>query len=479
MIKDTLSENGEIVQKQTKRQANLFLILALLFGLLLILIEPPFVIPDENKHYLNVIRVSHGGIFADVQDGQSGAYITADEYAFLSAFDGKYVNNSETYNTDIAFEHLGAPADGEEVFFASGDVAINPTPYLLPGLAIALARVLSFFSLNAFGGYLIGKFVNLLFFALIVRWALLRTKYLRNTMFLLGLMPMTIFQAASVSYDAYVISAAFLLFAFLTKILTAEPDVRISLEDVVAICLAAALLIGVKIAYAPLLLVLFAIPIRRFGSWKRYIACIAAVGVIGGLFYGVPTLFNGMRLSGCETVLTDAQIAQNAYVSENPTILLSVIPHTLGVFFFYWLESFFGILGWLDTPFPVFFVVLFLLSLLFVALAELSSIRMLKVKPRILAWLGVTVFFVGTVYTMYVSWNPVLTGIVGGTIAYGGQGRYFIPIAPFVFLIAANPLVYRWKIKEATTAICERATPLISLTYLTLTVILVFIRYWM
>ena len=468
-------QGGE--QERIRKMANLFLLFALIFGLILIFIEPPFVIPDEYKHYINICRISHGGVFPDVENKMIGSYITAEEKNFLEIFEGLYVNNDNIYDLHSAVAHSQRIPDSTMVFYPTTDATIKPTPYLIPAVTIAIVR---FFlgSLNAFNAYLVAKLANLVFYAVIVRWALLRTKALHNTMFLLALMPMTIFQAASASYDSCLMASSFLLFAFLTKILLSDADCQICREDVFAICLASVFLVGVKIAYAPILLVLLAIPIVKFGSLKRYFQCIGLVAGIAVLFYLAPSIVIRVISANAETVLTEAEIAQQAYIRENFWVFPKMVWKTTLYYHDFWEESFFGILGWLDTRFPKFFVTLFFFALVSTALTEVSSIQNLCWKARLFSWVGITTFFIGSVCKMYVSWNPVL-GIVGGEIAHGMQGRYFIPIALFMIVVLANPLLCRLKFRKTIDGFRANAVPVTALISSIMTVLVVFIRYWM
>ena len=159
--------NPESVQGQekTRKTASLFLLLALIFGLILIFIEPPFVIPDENKHYINICRISHGGLFPDVENGRMGSYITAEERDFLAIFEGKFVNNDNTYDLHSAVAHSQRTPDPTMVFYPTTDAGIMPMSYLIPSIAIILVRILNG-SLNAFNAYLVAKFANLIFMRL-------------------------------------------------------------------------------------------------------------------------------------------------------------------------------------------------------------------------------------------------------------------------------------------------------------------------
>ena len=81
-------------QQKATRLASRFFLLAMIFGLILIFLEPPFVGPDENAHFVNICRISRGGLFADVEDGKIGCYISDEELNYLLQYGGYYNGES-------------------------------------------------------------------------------------------------------------------------------------------------------------------------------------------------------------------------------------------------------------------------------------------------------------------------------------------------------------------------------------------------
>ncbi len=472
---ELLSMRAEKEAKQM-RLSKLFFVLAIVFGLIMIFLEPPFVCPDENAHFINICRISRGGLFVDMQDGKPGSYVSDEEFDFLANY-AKYNGQGNTTRFDYATMRelsLREPSD-HLVFMQTHLSAINPTAYILPAFAVALTRLFTG-PVNAYGILLISKIVNLLFYATVLRLAIRKAGAFSNTIFLLGLMPMAIFQGASTSYDAYLIPAAFLLFAYVTKILKSE-DV-LSREDIVAVAFACACLFGVKIAYAPLVLILLAIPIKKFGSWKRFGVCVGVVAAVGVVFYLIPAVITAQITQGSASVLTELQLEQEALFYSDIWHFPTVISRTVQHFGAYWIESFVGILGWLDTYFPTPFIALFLLISTFNALMDACDTPNIRYNARLLSLLGVAIFFVGTLYTMYVRWNPELVGIVGGDLAYGGQGRYFIPVSLFVLLAASNPLLSYIPFREKLERFRGKLIELTAFCSLSLTVVLLTVRYW-
>ena len=481
MTKEMISTNFTMGEENRKamRLANLFFVLAIVFGLLLIFFEPPFVCPDENAHFTNICRISRGGLFADVENGKIGSYLTTEEHDYLLRYGGYYngLNNPIRFHAETQKELLAREPSSELIFFETEHATLNPTPYLLAGGAIALWRLL-IGELNAYQMLLVSKIVNLLFYAAVIHWAIRKTGAFRLTMFLLAIMPMSLFQGASTSYDAMLIPAAFLLFAYVTRILLAEKDVRITLGDLLAVCFACGLLFGVKVAYVPLIAVLLSIGVKRFGGWKKWMLSVLAVGVMGGIFFLLPGYFNGIATANAVIEPTNLQILQKEYFAENYYKFPIIVQFTVRSYWKVWLEQFFGVLGWLDTFFPLAVTQAFLCFIGVSALLDACHVKGITLKTRLLSLLGVAVFFLGTVYAMYVNWNPVLVGIVGGEIAYGGQGRYFIPVVLFILLAFSNGLLEKLPWKRGFEELRAWLTQIVGIAMPILAVLTIIDRYW-
>ena len=104
-----------------RRLANLFLLLAIVFGMLFIFLEPPFVCPDENAHFINICRISHGNLFVDVENGRIGSYMTDEEFQFLATTGGPYNGeNALKYSLNAMNEYNNRAASQTLIFFENG-----------------------------------------------------------------------------------------------------------------------------------------------------------------------------------------------------------------------------------------------------------------------------------------------------------------------------------------------------------------------
>lgn len=475
------SSNIKENPSQARKTANLFATLALVFGVILIYLNPPMLCPDENAHYMNICRIIGGSVFADMQDGVMGSFITQDQADFINYYKDHYVGiNAEKYTfRDVYFlSHINYSGD-QKVFFVSNLSGINPMAYIVQASGAFIAQKL--FNVTSPYNILIwSKLSNLLFFVIVTRIAIIKTPVMRNTMFLIALMPMTLYQCSSTSYDTAIIACMFLLFAYSVKLIRADDDYRISLEDIFAICFSCAFIFAAKIAYAPVILIMLAVNIKKFGSLKKYVGCISLVFACGVIFYLVPSAITGYFTSGAlnDNSANTLVIQQNEYLKSNLIRLPGIIYDSSVATLPFWINGFFGILGSLDINFPQPFIHLFLTILLITALMELGMTDKVNKRARLFAFIGVSVFFIGTCIAMYTGWTPLVTGEVGGDNFTGIQGRYFIPVAMFVALIFANSSLRCFRYSNKLIEVQTSVVRITSIGYLCLMCIMVLTKVW-
>lgn len=458
--------------------AKLYFILALVFGTLIIYLSPFFTPPDENTHFLNVCRISSLHIFPDVENDVYGSYITEEEENFFNTYNGIFngLNAEKITYSDMYFQSALDFKGDTIVFHPGGNSNINPVGYTASGLGAWITKYI-FHDFSPFNEMIVGKLFNLFFSALMIYFAIKRTPILPKTMFLLSLMPMTIYQCASLSYDALLIGSCFLLFSYVTHLIVSSDNVVRS--DVIAIAISSFFIFGIKSAYIPLLLCLFAIEKCKFGSAKRYIKCITIVILTGIAGYLIPSVIIGGLTGGCvNSAVDDLIIQQKQFVSNNPFYLVNVFFNTINQSFRFWGISFFGNLGSLDTNFWRPFEMIYYIILLITGISEICIINKLNIKFRTFSLIAVVAMSFGTIVSMYISWTPLVTGEVGGVISTGTQGRYFIPIAIFAISVLGNGLFKRFRYADRIDAIELTAVKATSICYLLLTVVVMLIRFW-
>jgi uncharacterized membrane protein len=202
-----------------------FVFIAVLVGSLLVFLTPPMAVPDENTHFMNAYAVSKGDFFADVEDGQIGVWMPQVYVDFISNYNKKFTSGLEE-KQNFAQYYLDSwlrQDMGKSVFYVTALRKINPVGYLVSGFGMAIGR--TFINLCSadmclpYNILLFGRIFNLMFYIIVTYYAIKITPIFKRTMLLLSLMPMSIYLAASVSYDAVIIPISFLFFAYAMKLI--------------------------------------------------------------------------------------------------------------------------------------------------------------------------------------------------------------------------------------------------------------------
>lgn len=423
---------------------SLFAFIVIIFGLLIIYLTPPMCSPDENAHFINSYSITTGNLFPVVENGHLGKYLPDAVYNFVVDNNGKLngrFDEEYTYEEQYLSSWL-VQKESEQLFYASGSVAISPIAYLVSSAGMFLYK--AFCKIFA-PGYILpynmlvcGKLANLLFYSIVIYYALKITPYCKNVIFMIVLMPMSIFLGASLNYDSILIAITTYYFAVLMKILHSDNNYQVTNKDIISVCFAAFFMVGIKQMYAPLLALLFVVPIKKFKDKKQYFTAIGAVIVTAVIAY-FPNIV--LQILNSRAALPSPQyvIDQKQYVFQNIFRFLGIIIHTFVSSMPYFMTSFIGSLGNLDTNFILPFILLFAIILCLIAIFDISRIEKTDIKLRIGSAILIILIIVAASYTMYIGWTSIPEiGGVGYQTVSGLQGRYFIPLFLFGIVIFSN-----------------------------------------
>lgn len=445
-----------VLKDRYKRKlSGFYLILALSFGILIIFLSPPNSMPDEPVHFNIASSISKMNFFPDVNENGSVGYFNSYDEVNLEWY--RHIPDAFTYDKAQELYH-DSTLPGITALFPNAGA--NPIGHLVAGTGMAIARASGIY-LSPYTLMIIGRFTNLLFSALLISISIRKSKTLNHTMFLLALMPTTLYQCSSISYDAVVIASIFLLFASVNQIVLSDNSYRISAGDVVSVCASCFFLFGAKGAvYATFVITLLAIERKKFGNTKKYIACIGLVALTAFISYVVPQMVLNSILADSNYMENESVIQQKEYLLSNlgqvPTIIFSTLKQEGAKF----LEGYIGYLGWQDVRMPYPFLLLFVPVLILSFLIEACCIRKVTFNLRLLSFVAFLISFIGIMLSMYIYYAPLRLS-VGGNIAYGVQGRYFIPLSLFAMIIFANPALCRFRY-SSKIMICEKVMVLIG-----------------
>ena len=406
------------------RLACAFLGLALGFGTLFLLLTPPLQAPDEGRHLLRAFAISEGTLLAESLPGQvAGVDVPRSlvdlERELSPGLRRKTGLRQDPARLEAALAERLAPDDRVRIALPS---LYSPLAYLPQALGIGLGRALGAAPVALVW---LGRAANLLFYALAVAAALRLAPAHRVVFALLALTPMALFEAASLAADG---AANALAFLFAAAVLRAADTGRPTLvaRQIAGLALLASALALTKQAYAPLAAAALAIPAPRFASRRERALGLAAIVGCAALAAGLWFLaLRGLTLQPLTFVADPG--AQLRFLAAHPLAALAVPLRSALLRGGSWLLTFVGVLGSLDVRLPGAVYLLHPLVLLAAALLDGGPASPLRGARRL--WLlavaagtGLFVLLLG-----YVAWTPP-----GDSLVRHVQGRYFLPLAPFV-----------------------------------------------
>ncbi len=421
-------------------------VIILCFGILSALIVPIADVSDELEHLTRAEITSRGIIFPHWEDGPNNLT------QLYNHTEGEKYSN--VLNPDVGFNttashmfflnNLGhtvfeTPHDTKEISNRTmlDGSAFEQNPfygYLPQALGVLIAKL---FDLNVIWMLWLGRICNLIFYAFLISMAIRIAPVLKVPLLAVACIPISIYQAASVSIDSMIIGLGILTLAYFLYLCKSEAE-SLELKHVAIFC-ALSLLLGIcKLPYLVFVFLILFVPRENFTDksiWKYMILGIFIVGLIGVLWstYSEPALMHSWR---SKLNYMDAGM-QMEYIMNHPSFLLEffgvIFSFTLGVtvnglFNFFSAASLYH---YMDSY-------LFITVLIWIFLLATLVFYPRKVDFTTCTRLGalgvLLVIYVGTCFIQLLTWADV------GATNLGVSTRYFIP------LFALLPIIVPYKI---------------------------------
>ena len=401
--------------------AWLYLVVALIWGLSMIAITPPFQVPDEDAHYYRAWSVAELQLVA----GPHMIVTLPANVATLPARIGSGVGRDwphNSYSLEKARSLLWEKIDGRTTPVRTGAASYGPIGYIPQAVGISIARALGHSPLL---GLYLGRILNLLATAILVFFAIRAVPFGKSLVALVALLPMFVFEAGSLSVDGLALSGALLFLALVLRLRSSE---SVRTTDLVLLGLAAALLLNTKAGFAVLVFLIFAVPPRRFGGTRRYVAWVCSILAVT---FGLAALL--MFTAPNQLIAVPAgvdQARQLSFVLHHPWAFVKVLAATLnhvslGNTDLTYVpaslpEETYGFLGWLTVRLPAIgFYAMVTAAVLLLGYRETISLTWWS---RTVMAVTAVLFSIGAALALYLGWSPVGASVVGGL-----QGRYIIP----------------------------------------------------
>ncbi|MEI7661906.1 MAG: DUF2142 domain-containing protein, partial [Bacteroidota bacterium] len=390
------------------------------------LVTPPTQVPDEGSHFCRAYEISELRVFSNQKTVPLSILRLDSAFSYLHTNpDEKTTFGEISRQTKISLEPTKRGASNGPAY---------TLPYIPQAIGIIAGRI---FDASPLTLMYLGRLFNLLLSVVIIFFAIRLIPAFKWLLLLLALMPKTLFLFGSLSYDTLTISLSFLTIAiFLYYAFSCKRS--IGFRDLGLMALMILLLLLCKPPYFLIGLLFFFIPPAKFGKLYRYIMIAIGVVVLGVVMLKViPAAVNSFSVQ-------DATAAQYTGSPANPSdpyrpaeqmrLIRSDIPGYINLMLKsgfvvnrdYIVESFFGLLGWIDVDMPFaltfsYFVILFLCALVLTG-SDLNLGPAKKILLLVILALAYVIIQTGLYLYATLPGNKLMI--------WGVQGRYFIPLAP-------------------------------------------------
>lgn len=389
--------------------------LMLLLGGAYAVITPPGAVADEEAHMAKIVRVAHGTAFGD-----SGDRLLPNPRAMYGPF-SDYLDNKAAFSREQLDRQLQQTLVCEPTTKAlpKGANGYFPHQYLLPALLYKAGCATG----ASFGVFLYAaRLLNLLLATALVAWGVARAGRGRWALCVVALLPMSLFQMASISADAVSISLSIAWLGLLSGIAGGTLSPARAGPGLWVLSLAIALLKpGSAWVLAALLF-----------CWPAYTAAGRSFPAALGRYVALPWVIHvgwALLASSEAPVLAGVDPAANlSLLASEPMHFLRAVANTfLGPHLPALAKQMVGVLGWLDvrlSPWAYWVAAV-------AGLAALASDR--REQPDRPWWVptGSLAVAAGSLVLLalplYIYWSPLQFPVVQGL-----QGRYFLPAAAFV-----------------------------------------------
>lgn len=402
------------------------LILVLGFGFAYMLTITALSPPDEWYHYKASYKLSNLLMLDTSNDGN------AQDFNFID-FDG-HQNVSSGYARIV--NDIGKPRVTEEKEDISRYLINNDYPivYLPQSMGILLGRLLQ---LNLIWIFYLGRLFNLICFSILIYFAVKIIPYFKTAVILIAMLPMTLQQAASYSYDAFINGTAILLVACIVA--SCLETKKIEKFEYLRILILGILLAPAKIVYATLLLLAFLIPSSRFKSKRDYLIKIFALlffAAIAIMVNKLPSLMTSFTQQA--NIRTDGETLYSfSYIINNPINTIQIFVNSLNQYGNFYINSCIGqYLSGLSLPIDINYVNMFIALLVLASIKRTEYIKRLNYKNKILILISIIIIIFLTMLSMFLGWTPINSQAIEGV-----QGRYFIPIVLPILLLINNKYI--------------------------------------
>lgn len=418
-----------------------YLLYAIPAAILVAFITPAFQNPDEVNHFARAEQVSRLEFlpvftYDKDQTRPKTDSVPNDENVIYPDKGGFKVDKGIIELADVVSPVMGNAkikitpgiADRVKVFkWGSGYTYANfgntaiypPVVYIMPGLGVLVGKA---FHMSIVDTLYLSRLLNAALTIMLSFFALKIAKRSNLLLFVVLLFPMTIAMNVSVSQDAVLIACAFLFTAIIDCVEFDEQSKYTPWQIVIMVLLTTIIAIGKP----PYVLFVFLLLFLKLKPQIKVAGIVITLLVLFGWLHINSAAF-GIHFAPAQLRVNGKLQVQ--HIMHDPIHFIGLFFKssfgTIGVF----LRMVIGVLGWLDLTLPLFYYNLTYAVFVLGFVASFKRDNWNNIWLRIVLILCVIATLVGVLTAQYVTWTPLDSPTLDGM-----QGRYFLPIYPFLAL---------------------------------------------
>lgn len=404
-----------------KMHFNAFLII-ILFGTFFCFLTPIGDVPDEGTHLARSLFIVNGNL--GMEDNSDELKISKDFEAYSTQMGKNF------YNSDL------------KSYFHSNDVMTQITikaanaysflSYIPQVIGLFIGKI---FNLSLFSTYYLGRFMNLLVYAIIVAVAVKIAPEFKLFVTFISIMPMSVYISSSYNQDSFALGIIIFTFSLFLKMLLGKNNIFI--KDIIIYSLFCMILALSKLPYVLFILLPLSIPSSKFKKntykWFTFFM-VLVVGVLALIWFLYYSSFKPPHTpQGVNSKEQIIYILTNVSTSYENLLksMMTFANSSLMLFIFGW-----GSYGSSELAIVYFFV---LGSLVLSFPKKYCIPRSVSVGTGFVFAL----IYIAICLSMYLTWTPV-----GSEVISGIQGRYFIGII-LLLPVFLNMVTFKQKLKSS------------------------------
>lgn len=423
-------------KKEDHKLYQLYIALSFLAGLTLIYCLPNIatITWDEAIHYNNTNEILKGKT-AEIKE--SDIILTDNSISYPSSYE-ESKNLSGTinqYNTIAAYKLIGT----------------NIIPYakFVYTPSAIFTRIGDLLRLSPTILFKLGKLINLIIYIALFAYAIKICKFGKRTLFVLGLIPLSLFQATTYSADSLIIAAITLSMTEFINIIVDKKS-KMNLKSALTFILPLLAACFAKAVYCPLLLLVLFLPNDKFRNKKT---SYAFKGLIFCLFllmmstFGLGMLTNASNMGDSRGGHTNFA-EQMRVILHDPLGFINICLINITTTFAKLLSGknegliFFAYLG--GSEYNIAYIVVFLLFFtVFTNNNEKNKCEISLPYKILILILNLGIIF-GISLALYLSFTEV-----GAAEIAGVQSRYYVPLLyPLLIILSSSKIYSNFKTKS-------------------------------